>query len=609
MDLRIVKSWQAAPPSLIIVSMRLISSALRECLFRFLWGAVIAIAFTPLAACAGVTITKVVVDGKELPPSIPSPNGERGTLHVPAGARSLTIAYKGGWNESPPAQEPGGAAPMARGMRLRHRLDGIDPDWRDPPAKARVILQFQDADRQTIDSHEIELNGESSGWQGVAEVSEFTQYSISAKTPPNGVWATATFLSHGGDEVVGQIGVDDVAMTVQPADGGEVVRHALPSALESDQFNRLALPRNWSRRGSRGQMAQVRLRAVPSPHPILVLLDDDPTRFGNWSVAQGIAVQPGDAVTLSWQASHSLGVGGEAVAEYRDLAPGVYVFRAGAFRPGGQPTGHETNLMIEVVVPWYRRPEAWLVALMVAGGAAFAVGRSLAMRRIKRRLEEVERAHALERERTRIARDLHDEIGAGLTEIAMQNFWVQRELEGHTAAATLERVEKARQSAVDLVRSVDAIVWAVNPANDTLDRFVPYLTHSVEQFLDAAGVHARIEAPDSLPDMPLEGSARHSLFLVVREAVNNAVKHARPSCVWLTVRVEDGRLQIVVEDDGCGVAMERLSSGDADRSGLGNMRRRVEELAGRFVLEKRPEGGTRVTVDVSLAAAATPAVS
>ena len=159
------------------------------------------------------------------------------------------------------------------------------------------------------------------------------------------------------------------------------------------------------------------------------------------------------------------------------------------------------------------------------------------------------------------------------------------------------------------MRSVDAIVWAVNPANDTLDRFVPYLTHSVEQFLDAAGVHARIEAPDSLPDMPLEGSARHSLFLVVREAVNNAVKHARPSRVWLTVRVEDGRLQIVVEDDGCGVAKEKLSGGDTDRSGLGNMRRRVEELAGRFVLEKRPEGGTRVTVDVSLAAAATPAVS
>jgi signal transduction histidine kinase len=109
--------------------------------------------------------------------------------------------------------------------------------------------------------------------------------------------------------------------------------------------------------------------------------------------------------------------------------------------------------------------------------------------------------------------------------------------------------------------------------------------------------------------MPLEGSARHSLFLVVREAVNNAVKHARPSRVWLTVHVKEGRLQIVVEDDGCGVAMERLSGGDADRSGLGNMRRRVEELAGRFVLEKRPEGGTRVTVDVSLAAAATPAVS
>jgi signal transduction histidine kinase len=241
-----------------------------------------------------------------------------------------------------------------------------------------------------------------------------------------------------------------------------------------------------------------------------------------------------------------------------------------------------------------------------------AIARSVALRSIKRRLEEVERAHSLERERTRIARDLHDEVGAGLTEIAMENFWVQREMEGKAPSATLERVERARQSAVDLVRSVDAIVWAVNPANDTLDRFVPYLTHSFERFLDAAGVRARLDVPDTVPRVTVEGAVRHSLFLVVREAVNNAVKHARPTYVALGIRVGPGKLWIDVDDDGCGIepqAVARTARDGGSRSGLGNMQRRIDELGGRCTITSVPEGGTRVAIEVPLPMAASHPVS
>jgi signal transduction histidine kinase len=290
------------------------------------------------------------------------------------------------------------------------------------------------------------------------------------------------------------------------------------------------------------------------------------------------------------------------VARYRDLPPGTYWFRAALFRPNGEPTGVETSLAIEVPMPWQQRPEVWLAGIVLGAAAAFGIARTMALRRMKRRLEEVERAHALERERTRIARDLHDEIGAGLTEIAMQNFWVHREMQGAAPSATLDRVEKARQSAVDLVRSVDAIVWAVNPANDTLDRFVPYLTHSIEQFLDAAGVRLRIDVPDDVPPVPLAGAVRHSLFLVAREAVNNAVKHAGPAAVSLTVAIAGGRLSLTIEDDGRGFEADRLMAGanPAQRSGLHNMRRRVEELGGCFAIRSRPGGGTAVVVDVLL---------
>ena len=224
----------------------------------------------------------------------------------------------------------------------------------------------------------------------------------------------------------------------------------------------------------------------------------------------------------------------------------------------------------------------------------------------------MERTHALDRERARIARDLHDDIGAGLTEIAMQTDWVRRDVQGLASAATVARAEKACASAMDLVRSVDAIVWAVNPANDTLDRLVPYLTHSAEQFLDAAGVSVRFDVPEKVPPLPLSGTARHDLFLVVREAINNAVKHARPQVVRLSVRLDNGaahgshangpQLVITVEDDGQGFPLPTSvpEAQNAARSGLANMRRRVKDLGGRFVIESRPEGGTRIELAVPL---------
>jgi signal transduction histidine kinase len=165
---------------------------------------------------------------------------------------------------------------------------------------------------------------------------------------------------------------------------------------------------------------------------------------------------------------------------------------------------------------------------------------------------------------------------------------------------------------MDLVRSVDAIVWAVNPANDTLDRFVPYLTHSAEQFLDAAGVSVRFDVPDKVPPLPLAGTVRHDLFLVVREAINNAVKHAHPRVVRLGVRLENGavhgshanspQLVITIEDDGRGFPLPATvpEAHSAGRSGLANMRRRVEDLGGRFVIESRSGAGTRIEVAVPL---------
>jgi signal transduction histidine kinase len=552
----------------------------------------------PGAGSAAVPlVTKVVIDGREVPVR-PAGDG-RPAVRLPVGTGRLEIHV---------AERPGDDASQAQGEatggghRLRHRLEGVDDRWRDGPAHARALLQFYDAAGDTIDNLDIGMHGESADWRGDPERSAFTPYRLEAVAPPASDRVTVNFISHGGNELVGVAGVDEIELAITKAAGGpaETVRHRLVIDMPPSDAHPRATPTGWTRRGSRGDMALVAIRPEPEPHPMLVLFDDDPRRYGNWSLMERVAVEPGDRVTLTWKAAHSLGVGGAAVAVYGRLKAGSYWFRAGLFSPGGGPSGAETSLAIEVFVPWHRQPWVWVAGAALLAGSAVAAARSLAMRRIQRRLEELERAHALERERTRIARDLHDEVGAGLTEIAMQNFWVHREMAASAPPATLDRVERARQSAVDLVRSVDAIVWAVNPANDTLDRFVPYLTHAVEQFLEAAGVRARLDVPEDVPPVAIEGAMRHSLFRVVREAVNNAVKHGRPQHVGLAIRVADRRLTIDVEDDGRGIDPRAADDAAGERSGLENMRLRSEELGGRCTIMVRPEGGTRVSIDVPL---------
>jgi signal transduction histidine kinase len=401
----------------------------------------------------------------------------------------------------------------------------------------------------------------------------------------------------GYEQVVGAMGFDNVTITVA-SPSGTAVEHALPFAGLGKTPHPLATPEGWGRAGSRGELSRMASRSTAGGQPILTIVDDDPRQYGSWAMKQqSITVEPGDAVTVSWWASHSFGAGGSLEAAYESLPPGDYRFRVSACLPGGQPTGAEASLRLVVVQPWYRRADVWLaIGLSTVAGAAM-VARQISLRRLRRRLEAVEQEHALERERARIARDLHDEIGAGLTEIAMQTAWLQRDVERSAAPETVSRAEKACQAAIDLTRSVDAIVWAVNPANDSLDRFVSYLTQATEQFTDAAGLAVRFDVPAHIPAIPIAGTVRHGLFLIVREALNNAVKHARCHLIRLAVRLEGTMLTITIEDDGCGVI-----AADPDHPGLGlaSMRQRAGDLGGTLEIAPRSSGGTRVAVTIPM---------
>jgi signal transduction histidine kinase len=539
---------------------------------------------------AGVAITGVTVDGKDVPrEGLKDPaGGGLQPLRVRESAREVVFRF---------AEEPAVQAPAAR---LRYKLEGYDTHWIDRPITMRLLLHFYDEKREIVGQNEFFLEGETPVWRCNVDTSDYVSRREQVVVPDRATGVKLAFVSHGGNEGVGLIGIDAVRVTIERT--GE----ARPSVFDlsikgADVARPNGSPVNWMREGSSLSIAQLGIRSQPSPHPVLVLDDENNLNYGNWSLdlAKELTLKPGDLLTVEWQTAHSIGGSGPGVARYSSLKPGVYTFRVAGFRSNGEATGMECALPLVIVPAIYRRTEFWLVLLAFVAVIAALTGRAVEVGRARRRVAAMERERVLERERTRIARDLHDEMGAGLSAIAMQSDWIRRECGGTASPETRHRIETVCQSAVELVRSVDEIVWAVNPSNDTVERFVNYLTQYTEQYLDAAGLRFRFDIPRDLPGAVLAGSMRHNLFLAVKEALRNAVKHAKAELLWLRVSVEGGELAITVEDNGKGFDPGRLAS-DGSHNGVGNMRRRMEEVAGRFEESSQPGSGTRVTFAVPL---------
>ena len=536
-------------------------------------------------ANAALEVTSAIIDGRDKPIVAPPAGRASVAVRLPSTARTLAFRFR----EVRESETLGGDA------RLRYRLDGRDEAWRDLSAAGRALLWFVDKEGLVIGGLDEPMPGQTPGWTGSVETSPFALLSLRAVAPQGTSGVIISFLTHNGERVVGCLGIDEMRLScTRPGDKPRVLP-LVPLAFHGNDPRPQSLPDGWQRVGTRPELSLVRVRGGSSPHPILTIEDDDIKRFGNWTVTSRVLpeAQPGDTVTLSWTAAHSFGLGGEGIATYEGLVPGTYRFRVAAFHANGTPTGEETSLEVIVIPPFHQRRDVWAAGAVGLVASGVFAGRTISARRMKRRLEALERANALERERARIARDLHDDIGAALTEIAMQADAVRHEVQDVASPEALQLTDGICRSAVSLIRSVDAIVWAVNPANDTLKRFAAYLVQSTEQFLDAAGLSMRFQVPSPLPDTPLAGIVRHRLFLAVREALNNVVKHARAKAATLSLRLVEGMLSITVEDDGVGFDCSQ-SPADTEQNGLANMQQRMREIGGTCTIDSAAGRGTRV---------------
>lgn len=283
------------------------------------------------------------------------------------------------------------------------------------------------------------------------------------------------------------------------------------------------------------------------------------------------------------------------VAYYTKLSPGNYTFRVLASGADGVWNGSGAMLQIKV------RPAFWQtgwflgLAIMIVITLAVQTARLIEKKRSRRRLEAARREHELERERARIARDIHDDLGANLTEISLLSEIAQGP--GASPQEVQADVRQIGEMARRLTVSLSEIVWAVNPRNDTLESFVTYVCNFAQDYLLRAGVRCRLELPATLPSTVIRSELRHNLFLVLKESLNNVVKHARASEVQISFALTEGELHFTIRDNGHGFDPDAGKTAPIGRgNGLSNIRTRVKNLGGRYQLSSHAEKGTLVEV-------------
>lgn len=277
--------------------------------------------------------------------------------------------------------------------------------------------------------------------------------------------------------------------------------------------------------------------------------------------------------------------GGRRTAYYPHLPAGDYRFEVMAANNDGVWSSVPASLVVVVAPFWWERLAVRLSALALLLIATGLAVRSIAVRRANARVRTMEREHALERERRRIAQDLHDDLGARLTQMGLM------------AERRGERNPELSVAARAAIQAMDELVWTVDARNDTVDAVITYGVAYAGEYLRSANVRLRVQTPQATIVTAVGADVRRHLFLCLKEALNNVVKHAEATEVHLSYHVRDGNLEVEIRDNGRGFGP--LTAAPTGK-GLSGFQTRAAAMGGRCDVRSAPGEGTTVHIHVSL---------
>ncbi len=270
---------------------------------------------------------------------------------------------------------------------------------------------------------------------------------------------------------------------------------------------------------------------------------------------------------------------------YNNLPHGSYIFNVKAANGSGVWNEEAYTVSVTIYPPFWR---TWWFYSLVAGiilGLVIAFTKKIAQRKLKKQLVELEKQRELDQERQRIAREMHDDIGAGLTQITLMSESAKNKI----ANAGSKELEDIADTSRQLVSNMSEIIWSLNAENKTLEQLCAYLREQLNKQLEYSGMEYHIHLPENGKEIILSNEQRRNILLVTKEIVNNAIKYSAAKNISIKVFFENKLFHCFIDDNGEGFDTTRLHNGN----GLKNIEQRVKELNGWFEIDAAPGKGSR----------------
>jgi len=480
-----------------------------------------------------------------------------------------------------------GASFFERPVQLRCQLAGFDEHWQESVQGMNLTFEFLDPQSKPLSQAQFNMTGSSPEWgTGLTDASLTPRREI-LYCPENVAFLRVT-LSSGAPDTSGSLVIDDLNLFLpeQPAipllNNGNFEKGAEPRSP-------MRAPTGWERGGEEPAIALVTRTGGSAA---LSLIDGDQSMGGKWMGMQTLdaAKVGGRTLILTWKEAYNVIAGNQQRATFLNVPPGEYMFRAIGMTEENHPVSAALSAGIVVMPHFWQRPWFWPASTAcIISLVAVAVIRQR-NRRNRRRLREFAFQTALERDRTRIARDMHDDLGTRITVLNVAASLAGRAMI-HDPEKARKQLDKMSVAARELVIAMDELVWAVDPSHDNLEELAMRLTRHAEELFLESGIRSRFDIPPSLPPRAISSDFRHHVSMAVREALHNILKHAGPCEVSLTVRFEEETLRIDIRDSGRGFANGSAGEG----RGLDNFEGRLADIGGTCEIVSSPGGGTSVS--------------
>jgi signal transduction histidine kinase/ligand-binding sensor domain-containing protein len=332
-------------------------------------------------------------------------------------------------------------------------------------------------------------------------------------------------------------------------------------------------------------------RFLDSDSSIVLNYDDASFSFRFAAMEYTNVVNNKYAVKMEGFDSSWISLGTRRDIRFTRLDPGRYVFRVKACNGDGVWNEPGASVRITVIPPWWMRWEFKAATLLLLAGISGGVVLVYERRKQRRKLDELNRVHMLELERSRISRDMHDEVGSSLTKIALLSELSQSSIRDEREV--VRNLGKISGLSREVIENIGQIVWAINPKHDSMQDLSSYIRAYIFDSFDPTPIRVHADFPETPYPHMLSAQFRRNIFLVVKEAVHNILKHSRATEVFVEMGITEELLELSVRDNGAGFDESVVRR---EGNGLGNMRQRIEELGGECTITSNSGRGTTISL-------------